>query len=242
MKSPEHDLTGKSRADDWERKTFFLAMGISAFLIVAFFFWVHNNEGRQDAGLRDGLFDDAFGRAEGNLTVLDDFERGIDGFVFERFGRKDDINEPTIRMNASIASGVSFDGNSSMMIEFNFGEYEAGKHIKIYKRISQNWSRYGSVQLSLKPDGSGGVLQFWVVDEDGDWWHYASGDVLHMRNWTSITIPFESLEAPGENFPFRGNGVKNLDRVTNYRIRIDQPTPDNLGEDRVLYIDRIALG
>lgn len=126
----------------------------------------------------------------------------------------------------------SYSGNSSIKIAFNSSS-DSALLLNFYLR-NNNWNSYNFVNLWIKSDDFSGMLEFILVDADGDWWHYYIQDI--KKNWSLIKMPLSSFDNPV--WTHHGNGKHNFENVTKYFIKIDSA---NDKEQSSINIDEIFL-
>ncbi|MFH1849468.1 MAG: carbohydrate binding domain-containing protein [archaeon] len=184
----------------------------------------------------------------GNATLVDGFEGSVSDYRIEKYGPGSQTDDPSIDLDVGL-SDDAHSGNRSMRLSFNFGEPTrdyTDKHVKVYRSLAgtglQDWTGFRYVSFAIKSDAIDELLYFWVVDGDGDWWHYNINlGLFPTDEWLMIRIPLDTMKLPDERFPFHGNGERDFGSVMEYRFRIDQLNLRAKGNNTNVNIDSIML-
>jgi hypothetical protein len=135
--------------------------------------------------------------------------------------------------NVSLDGREHYTGNSSLKLAFS-----PGLQISVIRMLSKaSWNDYNYANLWVKGDSVGGMLEFIIIDADGDWWHYYDNTILQKSNWTLLKMPLKSFNNP--SWTRHGNRKQNFDTVTGYAIKISavKKEPGN----HSVYFDSIYL-
>lgn len=115
--------------------------------------------------------------------------------------------------------------------------------VKVNKNLNNlDWTNYSSINFKIKGDQNPGKLEFFIKEQDGDVWYFFDDKILRNDNWTSFSIPFESLENPV--WAERGDGKKELNNVievgftlTSFETETEKTIFFNLVDGEIFYLE-----